>query len=284
MKICSIPDCASVVEARGWCSKHYQRWYYKGDPLKVLNRERPACSIPNCTNLNWARSWCEKHYRRWHKYGSPHVFKRVQPTKDQQHAHCTIEGCARKHFGRGYCSMHWKRWYKTGNPLLVKPRQAWNKGKPLSEETKAKLSESLKGRPSWNKGKSMSEETRAKVKAARAKQVITPEHRKAIGDAHRGKTRPPESVAKTSGPNHYRWKGGQIRNLSRTAWRKLRAQVLERDNHTCRKCGRTNCQLVAHHIIEWPEGPDAMDNLITWCRRCHMQHHNVHYSGKEQPA
>lgn len=35
--ICSIEDCESLVMARSWCSKHYQRWYKYGDPL--LGRE-----------------------------------------------------------------------------------------------------------------------------------------------------------------------------------------------------------------------------------------------------
>lgn len=35
-KICSIVDCGTVVEARGYCMKHYARWRNNGDPLKVL--------------------------------------------------------------------------------------------------------------------------------------------------------------------------------------------------------------------------------------------------------
>lgn len=29
---CSVPGCAGVVLARGWCSKHWQRWWKTGDP------------------------------------------------------------------------------------------------------------------------------------------------------------------------------------------------------------------------------------------------------------
>jgi len=29
---CSIPDCSAIVIARGWCSKHWQRWRSNGDP------------------------------------------------------------------------------------------------------------------------------------------------------------------------------------------------------------------------------------------------------------
>jgi len=30
---CKIEGCDSKIEARGWCSKHYQRWRRHGDPL-----------------------------------------------------------------------------------------------------------------------------------------------------------------------------------------------------------------------------------------------------------
>ncbi len=36
MKVCSIDDCASPVQARGWCVKHYYRWLRHGDTATVL--------------------------------------------------------------------------------------------------------------------------------------------------------------------------------------------------------------------------------------------------------
>ena len=45
-------------------------------------------------------------------------------------------------------------------------RRLHKKGKPKSDETRAKLSASLKGKPAWNKGKPRSEETRAKISAS----------------------------------------------------------------------------------------------------------------------
>lgn len=32
-RVCSIYGCEGEIEARGWCSKHYQRWRKSGDPL-----------------------------------------------------------------------------------------------------------------------------------------------------------------------------------------------------------------------------------------------------------
>lgn len=34
-RTCSIDGCDDVHEARGWCSKHYQRYRKHGDPLHV---------------------------------------------------------------------------------------------------------------------------------------------------------------------------------------------------------------------------------------------------------
>ena len=49
-----------------------------------------------------------------------------------------------------------KELYKNG-------RTAWNKGKPMSEETKLKVSQSRKGIAAWNKGKSWSDEVKEKI-------------------------------------------------------------------------------------------------------------------------
>lgn len=37
MRECSIDGCHSRVVARGWCSRHYQRWKNHGDPTKTLH-------------------------------------------------------------------------------------------------------------------------------------------------------------------------------------------------------------------------------------------------------
>lgn len=34
---CSIEGCGTPAVARGWCSRHYQRWLSHGDPLTNLN-------------------------------------------------------------------------------------------------------------------------------------------------------------------------------------------------------------------------------------------------------
>jgi group I intron endonuclease len=63
----------------------------------------------------------------------------------------------------------------TWNKGLKDSQKAWNKGKSMSEESKAKLSESKLGTKAWNKGKSLSEAHRQSLKEAwiRRKQVKT---------------------------------------------------------------------------------------------------------------
>lgn len=36
---CSIDGCAAKVRARGWCTKHWKRWRYHGDPLFLTRKE-----------------------------------------------------------------------------------------------------------------------------------------------------------------------------------------------------------------------------------------------------
>jgi 5-methylcytosine-specific restriction endonuclease McrA len=64
--------------------------------------------------------------------------------------------------------------------------------------------------------------------------------------------------------------------LDREVQHELRQMVLERDNHTCRKCGATDKPLHCHHIepvaINPIESAD-MDNCMTLCTDCHKEVH-----------
>lgn len=79
----------------------------------------------------------------------------------------------------------------------------------------------------------------------------------------------------------------QMRFYKSKSWRKLRQQILERDNHECQECKRLgrvtlideskHKSLEIDHIKELKDYPHlAMeeDNLITLCIRCHNKKHN----------
>lgn len=57
------------------------------------------------------------------------------------------------------------------------------------------------------------------------------------------------------------------------AWRKLRAQVLNRDGHLCMACKRAGRYVPAtdvdHIISKAKGGTDALSNLQSLCKSCH---------------
>lgn len=61
----------------------------------------------------------------------------------------------------------------------------------------------------------------------------------------------------------------------RAPTRKLRMQVLKRDNYRCVVCGRKatdhiDLELHVHHLVPWRMyGPTAEENLVTLCGTCH---------------
>ena len=59
------------------------------------------------------------------------------------------------------------------------------------------------------------------------------------------------------------------------AWRKLRAQVLDRDGHLCMACKRSGYRYVpatdVDHIISKANGgTDELENLQSLCKKCHL--------------
>jgi len=59
-------------------------------------------------------------------------------------------------------------------------------------------------------------------------------------------------------------------------WFNLQRQVFERDNFKCRHCkGKSKSyELHAHHIIHREnDGEDILENLVTLCKKCHVEYH-----------
>ena len=145
---------------------------------------------------------------------------------------------------------------------------------PHREETKMKISNTMKGRKPNNYGKKHSEEWKRKMSEihkghigySKGKKLnLTLKQRKARGDLIRGE-------------KHFNWKGGissinkKIRNsFEYKLWRNA---VFERDNFTCIWCGQIGRKLHADHIKPFalfPELRFAIDNGRTLCITCHKK-------------
>lgn len=84
--------------------------------------------------------------------------------------------------------------------------------------------------------------------------------------------------AACSGPNHYKWNGGQALDYGPN-WPHISAKTRERDSYICQRCGRhcgdDNKQPDVHHLIPLStfdgdlEAAHDPSNLVTLCHGCH---------------
>lgn len=130
------------------------------------------------------------------------------------------------------------------------------KGKRMSDESRAKMSEAAKGRASPMKGKRHSIETRAKISAATRLKAARGE------DA----------------PGYIDGKGRERRGLRATPeLKRWRYDVYLRDGFACRHCGDDRGgNLHAHHIRSFANHPDLrfdVRNGVTLCDGCHEAVH-----------
>jgi hypothetical protein len=72
IRTCSIEGCGNIHRTKGWCAKHYQRWFKYGDPnkkLKLARNEVTVCTIVGCGKPHYAKSHCKMHYVRLTTHG-----------------------------------------------------------------------------------------------------------------------------------------------------------------------------------------------------------------------
>ena len=83
----------------------------------------------------------------------------------------------------------------------------------------------------------------------------------------KGKKRP-----EMSGEKHYNWQGGKSFEEYSVDWAEtLRRSIRERDNWTCRKCGKKRS--VDIHHIDTNKHNNKENNLVCLCRSCHLKTH-----------
>jgi hypothetical protein len=142
---------------------------------------------------------------------------------------------------------------------------AYNKGIPISEETRQKQSIAMKGKPSPFKGKHH-----------------TLEMRETMSKARKGIPRPDISGAK-NGMFGRKGKlcpcyvdGNSTKKYSSGFTKRYKNKVRKRDNKECQICfknqeeyvERTGMQFPIHHI-DYSKDNHSMDNLVTLCPVCH---------------
>jgi len=71
---CQAQDCDRPVQARGYCSAHYQRWR-DGKPIDAPMRKRretyESCTVDGCDKVSYCRQMCAAHYFHWRTKGDP---------------------------------------------------------------------------------------------------------------------------------------------------------------------------------------------------------------------
>ncbi len=89
----------------------------------------------------------------------------------------------------------------------------------------------------------------------------------------------PNPMLGRTGSLHHRWKGGKreyntTRSLNEGSWCVNRKLALERDNYTCQLCGAKGDGVIidVHHIVKVRDGgSNLVNNLVCYCRPCHMK-------------
>jgi 5-methylcytosine-specific restriction endonuclease McrA len=141
------------------------------------------------------------------------------------------------------------------------------------------------GTPAWNKGLTAAES--GSVASYTQKQVGNTR-----GRANKGKPQPlttlrnrtnnpmkrPEVRAKVSllvrgryGERNPNWGGGG-KSYRGWDWPQQSAAARQRDNATCRACGKRRGRLNVHHVIPYEQTQDnGLDNLVTLCVGCHAK-------------
>ena len=158
-------------------------------------------------------------------------------------------------------------------------KKVWNKGIRTGIHPK---SEFKKGNPGYWKGKSRSEETKLKLSTTlkgRPSNGILEQWKKNNNAPAQGKRWKIKDTSKMRGRVPWNYKGGTINNpYPREFSKELKLKIRTRDGFICCLCGRTereeldelNYVLCVNHI-DFNKNNCDEKNLNTLCRRCNIK-------------
>lgn len=104
--VCSIEGCDRAVVARGWCRRHYARWYTKGNLEARAWERQGACTVEGCERDAESGGFCTMHRWRVRAHGDAGEAAKARKPPGGP---CSIEDCDRKQHKRGLCAGHYKR-------------------------------------------------------------------------------------------------------------------------------------------------------------------------------
>lgn len=173
-----------------------------------------------------------------------------------------------------------------------------NKGKSLSEETKRKISCSLKGRKmpyvsEANSKRIYSDITKAKrsviMKSTLERLWSEDSHKQKMINVRKKAWKSKEYRDKNSGCNHYKWIKDRtllkVDGLKKydTQYKYWMLTVKKRDCWKC-KINNQDCKgrLEAHHILPWKEYPEKRYDLTNGITLCHFHHPHLRSESEKQ--
>ena len=97
-----------MVAARGWCRRHYARWYTKGS-LEARSWERQEqCTVGGCDQDAESGGYCSMHRWRMRTSGEPGPSSRLKDVV-KPIIQCSADDCDRAAQTNGLCRGHYKR-------------------------------------------------------------------------------------------------------------------------------------------------------------------------------